>query len=207
MPIKSKIDWCDYTFNPIIGCKNGCDYCYAKRMNDRFRWVKKWDKPEYFEKAFDKIFKIKQPSKIFVGSLADLFGAWVPSKFIKKVIGVAEANPQHTFMFLTKNPYRYSDFDFPQNCWLGATITGQEKMRVVSARMANLVCKKYTKKNKIFLSIEPLLGSFVQYDLKHFDLVIVGAMTGPGSVVPEKEWIKSVKHKNIFYKTNIKKYL
>lgn len=33
---KSKIDWCDYVFNPITGCKHGCEYCYAAQMVKRF---------------------------------------------------------------------------------------------------------------------------------------------------------------------------
>ena len=33
---KSKIEWCDHTYNPITGCRHGCHYCYAKTMADRF---------------------------------------------------------------------------------------------------------------------------------------------------------------------------
>ena len=33
----SKIEWCDHTFNPWIGCQKvspGCDHCYAEAMMD-----------------------------------------------------------------------------------------------------------------------------------------------------------------------------
>lgn len=33
---RSKIEWCDHTWNPITGCRHGCDYCYARRMSERF---------------------------------------------------------------------------------------------------------------------------------------------------------------------------
>lgn len=33
---KTKIDWCDMSWNPITGCKHGCEYCYARRMAERF---------------------------------------------------------------------------------------------------------------------------------------------------------------------------
>lgn len=33
---KSKIEWCDHTFNPITGCFHNCPYCYARKMTSRF---------------------------------------------------------------------------------------------------------------------------------------------------------------------------
>lgn len=33
---KSKIEWCDHTWNPISGCRHNCYYCYAKAMTARF---------------------------------------------------------------------------------------------------------------------------------------------------------------------------
>jgi len=32
MAQKSKIEWTDYTWNPITGCLKNCDYCYARKM-------------------------------------------------------------------------------------------------------------------------------------------------------------------------------
>lgn len=33
---KSRIEWCDYTWNPVTGCKNNCPYCYAEKLAMRF---------------------------------------------------------------------------------------------------------------------------------------------------------------------------
>lgn len=33
---KTKIDWCDSTWNPVTGCFHGCEYCYARRIAKRF---------------------------------------------------------------------------------------------------------------------------------------------------------------------------
>jgi hypothetical protein len=33
---KSKIEWCDRTWNPVTGCLHGCQYCYAERIAKRF---------------------------------------------------------------------------------------------------------------------------------------------------------------------------
>jgi len=32
---QTKIEWCDYTWNPVVGCKHGCSYCYARRFAER----------------------------------------------------------------------------------------------------------------------------------------------------------------------------
>ena len=33
---KTKIDWCDATWNPVTGCMHGCEYCYARKIAERF---------------------------------------------------------------------------------------------------------------------------------------------------------------------------
>ena len=33
---KTKIEWCDSTINPISGCYNTCEYCYARSIATRF---------------------------------------------------------------------------------------------------------------------------------------------------------------------------
>ncbi len=33
---RSRIEWCDHTWNPVTGCRHECPYCYARRMVDRF---------------------------------------------------------------------------------------------------------------------------------------------------------------------------
>ena len=32
----TKIEWCNSTWNPVTGCLQGCHYCYAKRIAERF---------------------------------------------------------------------------------------------------------------------------------------------------------------------------
>jgi len=33
---KTKIEWADYTWNPVTGCLHGCKYCYARKIAHRF---------------------------------------------------------------------------------------------------------------------------------------------------------------------------
>ena len=44
------------------------------------------------------------PAIIFVGSMADLFGRWVPDDWIEQVFDACCRSPRHTYLFLTKNP-------------------------------------------------------------------------------------------------------
>lgn len=201
---KTKIDWpgLTHTWNPVMGCKNNCYYCYARKMNDRFKWIPDWTEPHYFPERLRDPY-VKKPSKMFVGSMCDLFGGWVDIAWINRVLVVAGENPHHTFMFLTKNPAGYMGLPMPDNCQLGLTLTGTEPdiNEILDVFF-------YTNNgNYHFASIEPLLGSFQGVDLLAFDLVIAGAMTGPGAIKPKKEWIESIKHPNIHIKSNLRKYL
>lgn len=195
---KNGIDWCDYTWNPVSGCLHNCWYCYAKKQYERFGMD---FSPTLKEKKLKEPFGLKTPSKIFVCSVADLFGDWVPGEWINKIINIAKELPQHRFMFLTKNSKRYNCFEFPDNCWLGVTITNQDDLNRFYEHGGIL------NKNKKFISFEPLLGGFERILFVGWDLFIVGAMTGKNAIEPKKEWICSIKHKNIIYKKNIQKYL
>ena len=198
---KTKIEWTDYSWNPITGCLHNCSYCYAKRLYNRFGMD---FTPKFHEKRLNQPYGKKKGSKIFVGSTSDVFGDWVPKEWIDKVLKVVEDNPQHTFQFLTKNPERMRNFKFPDNCWVGATI--ESRKFIQRFRDLQKVTAKYH-----FISIEPLLGEVnIDFKGKGIDLVIVGANSTRGAEPPKKEWIKGIKGIKgceIFYKSNIKKYL
>jgi len=170
---KTKIEWCDYTINPIKGiCKNNCWYCYARRMYKRFGWNLEI---KLDTDCFYNLEKIKESSKIFIGSMHDIFGYWIPGFWIEMIINYCKKLQQHTFIFLTKFPERYKEFPpFSDNCWLGATITGEESAR----EQYNIVNALYDiDKNIKFLSIEPLLGNVSNSIQNWIDWVIVGGLT------------------------------
>ena len=106
----------------------------------------------------------KKPAKIFVCSMADLFGAWVPDNWIKEVFSACEAAPWHAYLFLTKNPRRYkgdpiwyySRHKMQKNWWFGASITGNEPQDGKGGIWDTLIGLAYCKNS--FLSIEPLLN-------------------------------------------------
>lgn len=98
--------------------------------------------------------KAKKPSKIFVCSMADLLGDWVPREQIEQVINAGPVRaPWHTYQFLTKNPKRLKDFIWPSNCWVGTTITNQAD---ADERLPWLL---QVDAPVLFVSHEPLLSS------------------------------------------------
>ena len=208
----TNIEWTDYTWNPVTGCLGGCPYCYAKRMARRFG-APPYFMPGYHEKRIHEPSEKKKGVKIFVCSMGDLFGPWVPAHWIVEVLEEIHRCPQHTFQFLTKYPERYQEFDFPPNCWLGATITGEESDQVQLGR-AGWLSNHPNKKNIKFISQEPILGDLAAspHWSPNVDLLIVGAMTGPSAVIPKPEWFYRVLDwleagKKVFFKKNVQKYV
>ena len=69
-----------------------------------------------------------EPQTVFVCSMADLFGRWVPTSWIAEVLDACRRAPQHRYLFLTKNPARYLQLDYmgllphENNFWYGRYI-------------------------------------------------------------------------------------
>ena len=200
---KSKIEWCDYTWNPVTGCKHGCAYCYAEKISKRFTGN---FEPKFHLERLQQPLALKKPSLIFAVSMGDLFGEWVPGEWIDQVFDVCEKAHWHKFMFLTKNPSRYWEFigdGVPSNVWLGASIGDDpdDKTQVVDKekgifRVSKAHCAIDALFNAwawSFVSIEPLRMDITsEVDLAGLHWVIVGAQTGPGAVKPKPEWVQRI---------------
>ena len=168
------------TWNPVTGCLHGCPYCYARKIAERFKGSKAW--PQGFEpmihneRSADPL-KMKKPQTIFVCSMADLFGEWVPGNWIDNIMESCKTAPWHTYVFLTKNPARYfklgGDILQRDNFWFGTSETG-EYIRNPNTE----IIKRLPAKNT-FISFEPLLGDPGQLDLTGIKQVIIGAQTNP----------------------------
>lgn len=202
---KTKIDWCDSTWNPVTGCMHGCEYCYAKGIATRFGgnalgvnhvlnepFIAKGKAQPYpfgFVPTFHRYrlneYSEKQGRNIFVCSMADLFGSWVPDSWIEEVFATCEKASQHNYLFLTKNPKRYEELgekgmlpDSP-NMWFGFSQT-----ETINKSL-------YIPAGNIFVSVEPILKE-TRPCLT--DWVIVGAETGrrKDKVIPKREWIEQI---------------
>lgn len=160
----------------------------ANRLRGRFGYPA--DEP--FKPTFHKV-KLwdtfpKKPSRIFVSSMGDLFAECVPTEWIDRVLDVVRINYKHTFIFLTKNPKRYSECDFPKNAWIGYSTTGPLYHKWESLT-----------DNIKFVSMEPLGGplyaSLSGYAQRvDLDWIIVGKETGnrKEKMIPKHEWIEEI---------------
>ena len=261
MGSKTKIDWCDATWNPVTGCLHGCEYCYARRIAERFRGcildivgdsvvvrdgcgkgpiyelnnpVSKVDgidpvlgsrvskapypfsfSPTFHRYRLDIPARWTKPRTIFVCSMADLFGEWVPDEWIELVFKACEAAPQHRYLFLTKNPgrlakmanahnvrqwnERHPDKLHPNtdeyvgipylprhdNWWFGSSLDNADARRFDGGFHWNT-----------FTSIEPLM-EHMQMGIGSFGSdrwTIIGAETGKrkNKVTPERAWIDNI---------------
>lgn len=231
---KTKIDWADYSWNPITGCLHDCEYCYARRIAERFgreyKGLKNYEGIEVLEKPFESYtkhmdikidpypygfeptfhkYRLTEPSRktkgvtIFVCSMADLFGKWVPDEWIKEVFEACKKAPQHRYLFLTKNPKRYSQVyrdynDYREYIWFGATATDDKSFYNVGYELFESTGYDEQKRANRFLSIEPLLeriSTITLGNIEYIDWIIVGAETGntKNKVIPKKEWIMAIK--------------
>ena len=195
---KTKIEWADYTWNPIKGlCPVGCWYCYARKTYKRFGEQIMGD---YEDEEGGSSLDINTPfladpeaekfpkkaSRIFVCSTFELFHP-IADQWRDDIFKVIEFHPEHTFFILTKLPQNI-DCPMPENVWLGVSVETTMDMW----RLAQI--KKYPKS---FVSFEPLMGPISMPEfvvsLDWIKWVIVGRLTGYGKMRdPELDWIKYV---------------
>jgi protein gp37 len=138
----SGIEWTEYTWNPIGGCKHACRWnmpdgstaiCYAEKVAEGIAahaYPNGFDHHYWNPQRLSEPAKVKEPSRIFLDSMSDLFGNWVPEEQIQIVLDVCRSIPRHTFQALTKNAPRLLKFakDIPANVWIGASMPPSEML-------------------------------------------------------------------------------
>lgn len=177
--MSTAISWTTETWNPIHGCSRvsaGCKKCYAERISLRYGHTDKpWTYTNAEENVTIKPHKLKEPERwkdprrIFVNSMSDLFHEQVPDAFIRKVFEKMASLPRHTFQILTKRPDRMSEWSGPwtENIWMGVSV---EEPRWESRIDKLRQCGAQTT----FVSFEPLIERIPNPNLSGIDWAIVG---------------------------------
>lgn len=228
-----------YTWNPTAGCLHGCTWqmpdgnvtqCYAKTVAEKFTaaYPQGFEHHYFHPDRLNEPLKLKKPAGIFVGSMADLFGHWVPDEQLFDVLSIIEQARHHIFQTLSKNPLRIADFcqrvsdsSYPSNMWTGVSVPAGHMMKPEGAAKAlksYLKWMEYIRADVRFMSIEPLWFDvapvFEQYVDEHGKLpmewVIIGAASNGAKLYqPDAGWVarllKVLDSQNIpiFFKGNL----
>lgn len=192
------IEWAQWSWNPVTGCKHECSYCYARQIATSERMKSVYPngfEPTFRSRSLNAPMRQKVPAEaatdtryrnVFTCSMADLFGRWVPKEWIEAVLGAVRSNPQWNFLFLTKFPNRMAEFDIPQNAWMGTSVDLQARVHAAESAFERVNC------GVRWLSVEPMLEPLKFEHLNRFDWVVIGgasASAGTPSWFPPVEWV------------------
>ena len=231
------ISWAGWSWNPVTGCLHGCDYCYAREIATDTRTASAYPvgfTPLFHHERLDAPANTKTPAqyrdddhpscgagdcricayrRVFVCSMADLYGRWVPDEWIEKVHASMLRSPQWQYILLTKFPSRYVGLNLPDGAWVGTSVDEQKRVRIAQDAFAKLPQDKKIIK---WLSLEPLLEPLQFDDLSMFDWVVIGAQTGTDqpdgrreSLPPNFAWVSDIYQKareggcKVHFKPNI----
>jgi protein gp37 len=133
----TKIEWCDETLNPIIGCtpcSPGCDNCYARQLHEMRHKARRkvhvhtedcegtfaYNMPEQYAKPFSELqffpdrlkqlLSWKKPRRVFIGSMTDMFHPDAPYEWFDQILAAIALAPRHTCLLLTKRPERMLEY-------------------------------------------------------------------------------------------------
>jgi len=204
----SKIEWCDHTFNPWIGCTKispACDNCYAAEWDKRYEggqhWGPKaprrrtsesnWRKPLGWNKKAEKL-GIRY--RVFCASLADVFDNKVPMAWRTDLWALIHMTPHLDWLLLTKRPQNIKKMmgawdGFPDNVWLGTTVENQEVVDKNIPILLDVPARIH------FLSCEPLLEEINLYPhMPNLDWVIAGGESGQEARPMHPEWVRKIRN-------------
>ena len=207
---RTGIQWTDATWNPMTGCTKttaGCDHCYAatiaaSKTRDiylRQLPIKNTDKaradpfaPRFWPQRLDQPLHWREPRRVFVNSMSDVFHAHFTLEMIQRVFDVMNRAPWHQFQVLTKRPERALRFAdqllWTDNIWMGTSIENMDvarradALRLIPARVR-------------FISAEPLLGPLDDLDFTGVHWVIGGGESGVGHRPCSPEWATGLRNR------------
>lgn len=128
MSVNTKIEWCDHTFNPWIGCAKvspGCAHCYAEALNHRWgndNWgngkprrrtsADNWRQPvkwnaEAGVDGWARVYRFGHRPRVFCASMADWLDDAVPIEWLADLLKLIRETPNLDWLLLTKRPENF----------------------------------------------------------------------------------------------------
>jgi protein gp37 len=198
MGATAAIEWTDASWNPVTGCTKvspGCKHCYAERLAAHLQAM---GNPRY-RQGFavtlhpDQLtlpLRWRQPRRIFVNSMSDLFHEAIPDAFIRQAFAIMVQAHWHVFQILTKRAERLADLalrlPWPPNVWQGVSVENTRyTRRIASLQQVPAAIR--------FLSIEPLLGPIAALPLEGIHWVILGGESGPQHRPLDPRWVRGIR--------------
>ena len=183
---RTGIEWCDYTWNPIVGCSPisaGCAHCYAETMARRFG--SPWGKAHFKPERLTQPQHVHKPARVFVCSVSDLGHDTVMPEWRSQVYAAMWAAPQHRYLILTKRPGPWLE-EVPETVWCGVSVESEQYAARVDA------LEVWAAGKRKFISAEPLLGPLPQRIVRRVDWVIAGPETGSKARPCNPLWIRDL---------------
>lgn len=222
MSSKSKIEWTDATWNPVLGCSKispGCKHCYAIKQvhrmasnpNPKIRaanegltvirpggTILNWTgKLRIVPERLDIPLRTHRATRFFVNSLSDLFHEDVPLAEIDAVFDVMRRAERHTFQVLTKRANVMFSYMDSRTFGTGQPAPPNVHLGVsVEDRkhLGRIKLLRATPAAVRFLSLEPLLEDLGELDLRGIHWVIVGGESGGKVARPlHPKWVRSIR--------------
>lgn len=227
-----------YTWNPVAGCLHGCKWtmpdgqvaeCYAKSVAERLAvsaYPHGFEHHYWHPERLEEPLKVKEEAGIFLDSMSDLMGRWVPDEQVQAVLDVCREAHWHTFMLLTKNAPRLRKFRFPPNVWVGVSsppdfmygeqLTQYQKEKMLRTALGVLegVSLYGHMPNTTWMSFEPLswdLYKIVAGSPNALDWAVIGAASnGAKKYAPDEGHLRTLVEVldndgvPIFFKGNMK---
>lgn len=210
---KTKIEWCDYTFQPWIGCTRvspGCQHCYAESLAKR-TGLAQWGPEAERRVTSDANWRLPlkwakqaretgERPRVFCASMADVFEdrpELVEPRL--RLWDLIDDTPELEWLLLTKRPENWRKVlpsfwikRWPQNAMFGFTAEDQPRLDARFAHWDDLATT--TLGLRTFVSCEPLLGPLDFHgDFALIDWVICGGESGHGARPMHPDWARSLR--------------
>lgn len=182
---RTGIEWCDWTWNPIVGCSPasaGCANCYAAAISKRFHLP--WGSAHFMPERLTQPAKVRKPGRVFVCSMSDMGHETVKPEWRQAVYEVMQVAYWHTFIVLTKRPGPWMRA-IPEGTLCGVTVENDEALWRVSTLY------RYVPTCAMVVSVEPMLGPLSLRGMVPL-WVIAGPETGPKARRCEDAWIDAL---------------